>query len=237
MLITAGLIVALSALVQGSIGYGMALVAAPLLALVEPTLVPVPLILLTSAHAVLVAVRDWRHADWTGVGWATLGRLPGTGLGVLAVVALSQRVFALLVGLGVLACVMLSLLSWRPRPRPGSLMLAGLVSGAGGTAASIGGPPIALLYQDAAGPRVRGTIGGYFVLGSVISLAALAAAGQVSGESLVRTAVLAPFLLAGFALSGPARRMLDNGWTRHAVLAVAAVSATLLLGRVVFVSG
>ncbi|HKS53281.1 MAG TPA: sulfite exporter TauE/SafE family protein [Pseudonocardiaceae bacterium] len=237
MLITAGLIVALGALVQGTVGYGMALVAAPLLALVEPTYVPVPLILLTSAHAVLAAVRDWQHADWTGIGWAMAGRLPGTGLGVLAVVALSPRVFALLVGLGVLICVLLSLLSWRPRPRPGSLLLAGLVSGAGGTAASIGGPPLALLYQEAAGPRVRGTIGGYFVLGSVISLAALAAAGQVTGESLGRTAALAPFLLIGFALSGPARRVLDNGWTRRAVLSVAAASAALLLGRVALTSG
>lgn len=237
MFITAGLVVALGALVQGTVGYGMALVAAPLLALVEPSLVPVPLLLLTSVHAVLVAVRDWRHADWTGIGWAMAGRLPGTGLGVLAVVALSQRVFALLVGLGVLTCVLLSLLSWRPRPRPGSLLLAGLVSGAGGTAASIGGPPLALLYQEAAGPRVRGTICGYFVLGSVISLAALAAAGQVTGASLARTVILAPFLLAGFALSGPARRLLDNGRTRRAVLAVAAVSAALLLGRVVLTNG
>jgi len=215
----------------------MALVAAPLLALVEPAYLPVPLILLTSAHALLAAVRDWRHADWTGIGWAMAGRLPGTGLGVLAVVALSPRVFALLVGLGVLICVLLSLLSWRPRPRPGSLLLAGLVSGAGGTAASIGGPSLALLYQEAAGPRVRGTIGGYFVLGSVISLAALAGAGQVTSESLARKAALAPFLLIGFALSGPARRVLDNGWTRRAVLSVAAASAALLLGRVVLTSG
>ena len=237
MLIAAGLVVALGALVQGAVGYGMALVAAPLLALVEPALVPVPLILLTSVHAVLLAVRDWRHADWTGIGWAMLGRLPGTGLGVLAVVALSERVFTLLVGLGVLGFVVLSLLSWRPRPRPGSLLLAGLVSGAGGTAASIGGPPLALLYQEAAGPQVRGTIGGYFVLGSVISLTALAAAGQVTGESLSRTAILAPFLLAGFALSGPVRRVIDNGWTRRAVLAVAALSAALLLGRLVLTGG
>lgn len=237
MLIAAGLVVALGALVQGAVGYGMALVAAPLLTLVEPALVPVPLILLTSAHAVLLAVRDWRHADWTGIGWAMLGRLPGTGLGALAVVALSERVFTLLVGLGVLGCVVLSLLSWRPRPRPGALLLAGLVSGAGGTAASIGGPPLALLYQEAAGPRVRGTIGGYFVLGSVISLAALAAAGQVTGESLRRAAVLTPFLLAGFALSGPARQVLDKGWTRRGVLAVAALSSALLLGRVMLTGG
>ncbi|MGH3779560.1 MAG: TSUP family transporter [Pseudonocardiaceae bacterium] len=237
MIIAAGLVIALSALVQGAVGYGMALVAAPLLALVDPRLVPVPLILLTSGHAVLAVIRDGRHADWPGIGWAMLGRLPGTGLGVLAVVALSQRVFSLLVGLSVLACVVLSLLTWRPRPRPASLMLAGLASGAGGTAASIGGPPIALLYQDAAGPRVRGTIGGYFVLGSVTSIIALAAAGQVTGESLATTVLLIPFLLVGFALSGPARRVLDNGWTRRAVLAVGAASGVLLIGRVLLSSG
>ena len=237
MIIIAGLVVAAGVLVQGGVGYGMALVAAPLLTLVDPTLVPVPLILLTSMHAVLAVVRDGQHADWSGIGWAMLGRLPGTGLGVLAVVALSQRVFSLMVGVGVLACVVLSLLTWRPRPRPGSLVLAGLASGVGGTAASIGGPPIALLYQDAAGPRVRGTIGGYFVLGSVISIAALAAAGQVTSGSLVNTVLLTPFLLVGFALSGPVRRVLDNGWTRRAVLAVAAASATLLIGRVLLSSG
>jgi uncharacterized membrane protein YfcA len=227
------LVVTLGALVQGAVGYGMALVAAPLLALFDPTLVPVPLILLSSVHSVLAVVRDGRHADWSGIGWAILGRLPGTGLGVLAVVALSQQVFGLVVGLCVLACVALSLLNWRPRPQPRALLLAGIASGAGGTAAGIGGPPIALLYQNEAGPRVRGTIAGYFVLGSALSVAALAAADQITTESLASTALLTPFMLAGFALSGPARRVLDNGRTRRAVLAVAAASAVLLIGRAV----
>ena len=233
VILAAGLVVTLGALVQGAVGYGMALVAAPLLALFDPTLVPVPLILLSSVHSVLAVVRDGRHADWPGIGWAILGRLPGTGLGVLAVVALSQQVFGLVVGLCVLACVVLSLLSWQPCPRPRALLLAGIASGAGGTAAGIGGPPIALLYQNEAGPRVRGTIAGYFILGSALSIAALAAADQVTSESLASAALLTPFLLAGFALSGPTRRVLDNGWTRRAVLAVAAASAVLLIGRAV----
>jgi uncharacterized membrane protein YfcA len=237
VILASGLVVALGALVQGAVGYGMALVAAPLLVLFDPALVPVPLILLTTVHSALAVVRDGRHADWPGIGWAMLGRLPGTGLGVLAVVMLSQRVFSLVVGLCVFACVVLSLLTWRPRPRPSLLLLAGIASGAGGTAASIGGPPIALLYQNEAGPRVRGTLSAYFVLGSVTSLAALAAAGQVTGEQLASTAFLAPFLLVGFALSGPARRVLDSGWTRRAVLAVAAASAVLLIGRAVLASG
>lgn len=229
VILTAGLAVALGAFVQGGVGYGMSLVAAPLLAVVDPTLVPTPLLLLTTVHSVLAVVRDGRHADWSGIGWAMLGRLPGTALGVLAVVALSQKVFSLVVGSGVLACVVLSTLRWRPRPQPRSLVLAGIASGAGGTAAAIGGPPIALLYQAEKGPRVRGTIGGYFVLGSITSLTALAAAGQVTSQSLVSAAALTPFLLGGFALSGPLRPFLDNGWTRRAVLAVAAASAALLI--------
>lgn len=157
MILVVGLVVALGALVQGAVGYGMALVAAPLVALIDPALVPVPLIIITSAHSVLAVLRNGRHADWRGIGWAMLGRLPGTGLGVLAVVVLSQRVFGLLVGGCVLACVLLSRLAWRPRPRPCSLILAGIASGAGDTAAGIGGPPIALLYQNEAGPRIRAT--------------------------------------------------------------------------------
>ncbi|MGH4013298.1 MAG: sulfite exporter TauE/SafE family protein [Pseudonocardiaceae bacterium] len=231
MIIVAGAVVALGALVQGAVGYGMSLVAAPLLALVNPALVPVPLIMLATVHSVLAVGREGRHADWPGIGWAMLGRLPGTALGVLAVVAMSQRAFSLLIGGCVLTFVVVSLLAWRPRPRPRSLLIAGVASGAGGTAAAIGGPPIALLYQNATGPQVRGTLGAYFVLGSVTSIAALAAAGQVTSASLLSTAQLTPFLLAGFALSGPARRFLDHGWTRHAVLTVAAASAALLIAR------
>jgi len=75
----------------------------------------------------------------------------------------------------VLAC-----LRWQPCLRPSSLLLAGIASGVGGTAASIGGPLIALLYQRAAGSQVRGTLGGYFVVGSIMSITALVGTGQVS---------------------------------------------------------
>ena len=116
LLLIAGAVVAFGAVVQGAVGYGMALIAAPILALIDPTLVPVPVLMLASAHSVLAVVRDGRHADWRGVGWAMLGRLPGIALGVLAVLTLSQRAFSLLIGLCVLAFVGLSLLVWRPQP-------------------------------------------------------------------------------------------------------------------------
>ncbi len=231
MLLLAGTVVALGAVVQGAVGFGLALVAAPLLALLDPALVPVPLIMLATVHAVLAMLRESREVDWHGIGWAMVGRLPGTALGVLAVTALPQRGLAIVIGVCVLAFALLSMVAWQPRPTPGALLVAGVASGAGGTAASIGGPPLALLYQHTSGPRVRATMAAYFVLGSAVSVAALAMAGQVGTRQLMATMVLTPFLVVGFALSGPACRVLDAGWTRRAVLAVAAGSAVLLIGQ------
>ncbi|MER7113037.1 sulfite exporter TauE/SafE family protein [Saccharomonospora azurea] len=230
-ILLAGAAVFAGALVQGSVGYGMNLVAAPLLALVDPRLVPVPLLVVALAHAALAFGREFRDVDWRGVGYVMVGRLPGTALGVLAVALLAERPFAAIVGAAVLACVVLSVVSWTPRPTPGALVVAGVASGAFGTASSIGGPPIALLYQHESGPRIRATLAVCFGVGSSLSLLALGVAGQVHGYQLTTVLWLLPFLVAGFLLSGPARRFLYGRRMRVAVLSVAAASALALLAR------
>ena len=48
-----------------------------------------------------------------------------------------------------------------------------------GTASSIGGAPVALVYQHAGGPRTRATLASIFVFGTVISIGTLAIAGAV----------------------------------------------------------
>lgn len=231
MIVLAGIVVAAGALVQGTVGFGFALVAAPLLTLLDPPLVPAPLLLLATAHALLMLRRERGETDWTGVAWALLGSLPGIALGVLAVVVLPQRWFAAAVAVTVLACAGLSLVRWRPRPTVPALLVAGVVSGAGGTASSIGGPPVALLYQAERGPRVRATLGAYFAVGSTLSILGLAAAHEVGRDALLSAALLLPFMVAGFVASTPARRLLDRGWTRPAVLAVAIGGALALLGQ------
>jgi uncharacterized membrane protein YfcA len=230
-LLFAGIAVAVGALVQGLIGFGLALIAVPIVALVEPTLLPVPILLVATVHAALSLVRERAHVDWTDVGWAMLGRLPGTVVGVVLVDRLTGPAFGLLVGGAVLVGVAVSVVSWRPRPTPRALVVAGLLSGSFGTSMSIGGPPLALLYQARPGPQVRATLGAFFVLGAVVSLAGLGIAGQVNRHQLAVGVGLVPFLVAGFAASGPLRRVLDARGLRPAVLAVSALSALLLIGR------
>ncbi|MGI5506632.1 sulfite exporter TauE/SafE family protein [Lentzea sp. CA-135723] len=231
LLVAAGVIVAFGGLLQGLIGFGLALVAVPLLALLDPALVPVPVLVIACAHALLSLVREFGHVDWRGVGWAMLGRLPGTVVGIWIVDSLDAKSFGIVVGAAVLVCVLLSVTSWRPQPTPPSLVTAGVASGSFGTATSIGGPMIALVYQNQEGPQVRATLAAFFTLGSAVSMAGLSIAGNVTAHQLWSGVLLVPFLIAGFLLSGPLRKRFDAKGVRTPMLVVAGVSAVVLIVR------
>jgi uncharacterized membrane protein YfcA len=230
-LLLAGVVVALGGLVQGLVGFGLALLAVPMLALLDPTLLPVPILIAATTHSVLSLLREHEHVDWRGVGWAMVGRLPGTVVGVILVDTLDQKRFSLLVGLVVLAGVLLSVVTWSPRPTPRALVIAGLASGSFGTAMSIGGPPVAMLYQHSPGAQVRATLGAYFVLGSGTSIIGLLVAGQVEARQLLTGVLLIPFLIAGFLLSSPLRKLVDGKGIRLPVLLLSTASATVLIVR------
>jgi uncharacterized membrane protein YfcA len=231
LLAAAGVVVAFGGLLQGLIGFGLALIAVPLLALLDPALVPVPVLVIASAHAMMSLAREFRHVDWRGVGWAMLGRLPGTVVGIWIVDSLDTRSFGVVVGAAVLVCVLLSIISWRPQPTPKSLVTAGVASGSFGTATSIGGPMVALLYQNQAGPEVRATLAAFFTMGSVVSIIGLTATSNVTTHQLWSGVLLIPFLVAGFLLSGPLRKRFDAGGIRTPTLIVAGASAVVLIVR------
>jgi hypothetical protein len=230
-LLLAGFVVALGGLVQGLAGFGLALLSVPILALIDSSLLPVPILIAATTHSVMSLAREYQHVDWRGVGWAMLGRLPGTVVGVLLVDSLDQQRFSLLIGLVVLVGVVLSITTWRPRPTPKALVIAGLASGSFGTAMSIGGPPVAMLYQHSTGAQVRATLGAYFVLGSGTSIIGLLIAGQVQSRQLWTGLLLIPFLVAGFLLSSPLRKFIDAKGIRTPVLIMSTVSALILIVR------
>jgi uncharacterized membrane protein YfcA len=231
VLLLAGLAVLTGAAVQGCVGLGMGLVAAPVMALLDPTLVPATILLVTSVLPVLTSARELDDVDWSGLRFALGGRLPGVVLGSWIVVTQPPRTTAIVVAVVVLGAVALSVTSWDARPTPRALLVAGVVSGVSGTATSIGGPPVAMLYQRASGSTLRSTMGVYFLVGNVLSGTALALAGEIGQRELLRALALLPFLLAGFWLSGPLRARIDAGWLRAAVLGISAAGAVVLLVR------
>jgi uncharacterized membrane protein YfcA len=226
--------VTLGGVVQGAVGLGLGLVAAPVATLVDPDLMPGVMLWLAAAYPVLTLAREGRAADWRGLSWAFAGRLPGTVLGVAVVATVSARLLSLLVGLVVLVAVVLT---WQVASLPmrwDVLIGAGLVSGVMGTATSIGGPPLALVYQHVTGPRLRATMATYFCGGALLSLLGLQLVGELDARDAVWAMGLAPFLVLGFLLADTVRRHVDAGRTRAAVLVVCAASAVALVVRSAF---
>ncbi|MFH5821268.1 sulfite exporter TauE/SafE family protein [Georgenia sp. AZ-5] len=220
--------VAVASCLQSSIGFGLGLFAAPVIALVQPALLPGTLVLLATGLSVLVAVRERTSIDFRGTGWALAGRLPGTAVGALLVAWLPTRGLSLALAATVLAGVVLSVCGWRPAPRRRALVGAGLASGVMGTATSIGGPPMALVWQGASAPRLRGSMSAFFLVGSLVSIVALAAVGAIDGRTLRAAAVLVPAVLLGYAVSRLVGRRLDAR-VRTLALVASALGAVLVI--------
>jgi uncharacterized protein len=221
----------LGATLQGIVGIGLNLVAAPVVTLVAPQLMPVVPLFWAVTYPVGTLVREWRHADWGSLWWAVGGRVPGTVVGVLVVAWASDRFLGVVVGVMVLLAVLLTWRAVRVPVNRRSLGTAGFIGGVTGTATSIGGPPLALVYQHRPGPEIRASMAAYFCLGGVVSLVGLGVGGQMTMHDLLAALLLAPALLLGHAVSGPLRGHLDAGHTRIAVLVICGLSAVALLVR------
>jgi uncharacterized membrane protein YfcA len=226
-------LVAIGSCIQASVGFGLGLIAAPLLYLIYPPLVPGPLMASSVALTLLIALRERESIDFAGLGFAFVGRIVGTLVAALVWITLPSENFDFLFAGLVLLGVALSLSSLRIEPNPATASAAGALSGFMGTLSSIGGPPMALLYQRASGPRIRGTLSGHFVIGALVSLTALAAVGQYGRTEIILSIWLVPAILAGFAVSPWTRKSVDRAGARPFVLGLSILAALGILYRAV----
>jgi uncharacterized membrane protein YfcA len=223
-------IVGVASCVQASLGFGLGLLAAPVLALVDDRLVPGPLLIIALVLTLLVALRERGGLDWGGVKWAVAGRVPGSVLGTIAVVSLSDRLLIVVFAVLVLAAVLLSAAGWKVTPTVPTLFTAGMASGLMGSITSIGGPPMAIAYQHRSGPELRATLALFFVFGSALSIALLSLAGEIDLGDVWLAAVLLPPMLIGNIAARYTSRWLDRGFVRPAILWFSGgASAALLL--------
>jgi uncharacterized membrane protein YfcA len=226
------LVIGVGAALHGTVGFGMGLVAVPILTLIDPLFVPGSVLFSGLVLAGLMAHRESRAMDVSGIKLGLVGRMVGT---LVATVVLAQMPtvegMSLLLGVLVLAAVLFSLSGWRVRATVWALLGAGTLSGFMGTVASVGGPPMALLYQDSSGERLRSTMSGYFVFGTLISLSGLMLAGRFGRAELGASLAIVPGVLAGFGLSRRALAFLDQRYVRPAVLVVSALSGAAVVLR------
>lgn len=158
----------LSTLVRSTLGFGDALLAMPLLAMLLGIRSATPLVAMAaSTIALLILVQDWQKADFRSAGRLSLSTLCGIPFGLLFLKTINEAVVNL-----VLACLLIlfSLLQLL-RPRLWHLdndryaFPFGFVAGLLGGAYNSNGPP-AILYAMLRGwepSRFRATLQGYFL--------------------------------------------------------------------------
>lgn len=231
VLLAAAFAVMLGGLVQSGVGLGLGIIASPVVTLLDPALMPGSLLVAGAALPALILAREARHTDWPGVSWALAGRLAGTAAGIWVVTVVPVRALGIVVGAAVLGVIALSSIGAAlPRNR-WTLLAAGIVSGTTGTSTSIGGPPVALLYQAEHGPRVRATLSFFLCVGNSLAVAALAATGHLPARDLGVGLIFLICAAGGLLAAARFRRFLDAGRIRAAVLLTAAASAVILMAH------
>ncbi|MFT5720621.1 MAG: putative membrane protein YfcA [Motiliproteus sp.] len=228
LLILACSIILISALVQTAIGFGMALIAVPFLILIDPLMVPAPVVMIA---LVQLAISAWVHkADiqWRPVLMATIARVPGTVLAIWLMSSSGIEGIKLFIACSVFVAVAISLLKIQAQPSIRNHLIAGFFSGLGGTTTGIGGPPMALLYQHQHGDLVRANLSAFFVIGSLISLIGMAIGGFITTQSWVYFLYFLPATLIGVWLGLKVKHLLKPEFMRPAILILCSCSAVVL---------
>ncbi len=136
-LLLASVIIFFGSLTQGLIGFGLAVVAAPFLYILDPRLVPVPIILMGLSISLLTLLRERKELKFNGMQYALLGRIPGGFIGVGLLLIAPQPILGLVIASIVGLTVMLSVLKFNININRLNLFIAGILSGIFGNIAAI----------------------------------------------------------------------------------------------------
>lgn len=185
---------------RGFTGFGFAMAAVPLLALVIVPARAVPFVVLLQ---LLAGVWDWREArkraHWASLPWLMAGALVGTPLGTLSLRAMNADWARLAIAGAVLLAVLLLArgLKIETLPKRPALAAIGLLAGVLNGVAAMPGPPVIVLYlASAVSVEVgRASLLIFFSVNNLIGAASAGTAGLIPPGSLVLAAAALPLLL------------------------------------------
>ena len=224
--------ITLAGLLLGTTGVGYGLIAGPVLALVEPSFVPGAVLVTGLSVTALTSLRELQQVNRSLLVAGVAGRVPGALLGAFLAAYLAPAWFGIAFGGMILLAVMISITSRRFVASVVSVGTAGVVSGVMGTLTGVGAAPMAIVMQNQPGPEMRATTSAFLLFGAILSILALSLFGRFGWMDVLRGAILVPFCLLGFWLSGPLIALKSfQKFLRPLVLAVCALMSCILLWR------
>ncbi|MBO0697310.1 MAG: sulfite exporter TauE/SafE family protein [Zavarzinella sp.] len=162
-------------LIRSAFGFGEALVAVPLLALLIPVEVAAPLaVLLSVTVAGVILVQDWRHVQVHSAWRLVLSTLPGIPVGVVLLAAGPEHVVKAVLAVVIIAFSAYCLVRRRPPELKGdrAAWVFGFAAGVLGGAYGINGPPLVVYgtLRRWSPERFRATLQGYFLPASLVGM-------------------------------------------------------------------
>lgn len=221
----------LGSFVQSAIGFGLAVVAAPLLFLISPEYIPAPIVMVALFNSFFNAYKYRNNIAIGGLKMAIYGRVPGSIAGGILLLYVSSSILSLWLGGMVLLAVLISLLPIRFEPTSNRMAIAGFFSGFMGTSSSIGGPPMALILQHQEASSLRGNLAAFFVFSSIISLVVQYFIGYLTWEHVRLTLPLLPMGWLGYVAAQVVVKYIAKDWIRIFTLLVCLTSGVTAIIR------
>jgi uncharacterized membrane protein YfcA len=231
-LIASFVVVILAAAVSGLIGFGLALVAVPLLLIFfEPAEVVVLLSFISLFTNIVIVQDSWRQVETRSIlslmPWAIIGLILGTEI----LRSVNPDYIRLGVGVVVVLSAMLLLRDVTIKGIEGRLgtVFAGATSGALATSTGIAGPPIVLLFAARRLPKAsfRVSNAAYFLVLGVAIIITLFARSIVEVSEVWTAAILVPAAFIGKTLGTVLVKYLSDDAFRKITLLVVLLTGVL----------
>jgi uncharacterized membrane protein YfcA len=224
-------IAALSGVVRGFSGFGSAMIYIPLVAAVyEPRTAAVTLLLIDFVCTAPFSATSLRHCAWREVLPIWIAAAVAIPFGTWALLIVNPTALRWFIALLILSLLPILMSGWRyhGRPRLPVTLAVGLISGFGGGAVQIAGPPVIVYWFGSKNPAatIRANLLVYFLLTGAASCVVYLAQGLFAADLLVLAFLFGIPYFAATALGARLfRRSSDWLYTRiaYGIIAVAAV--------------
>lgn len=230
-LLLANIALFVGAIVHGTVGFGLIMVAAPFLALISPSFFPAPAVLVGFLMPLMVTCRHWREVEKGPIGFALIGRVFGTLAAVALLVRISNQSLAFSVGWMVLVSVALSVSGLSLPQTRSAFAGVGLLSGFMGLTSALGGVPIGLSYRNNNPDAYRATVSGFLSIGAAMSVTSLALMGRLDSQTLATSAALVPGVAIGFLTAIPLTKHLRKTPLKPIAQATSAFAAIAVIAK------
>lgn len=224
------LIITFGAITQSAIGIGFGIPAC-FLVLIDPSMVPSCIVLMGSFLALsngILSIKDVIKVDLI---YSFSGRVVGSLLAIpLLFLTIGTKYYLITFGVLLLIVTYLSARKWDIVATKKNITVAGAASGLMGSLIGIGGPPMAIVYQNSTAKNVVATLNMFFGIGALFTVILFVYFNIINLPEVMKSLYLVPALIIG-TMVGRKKNIKDfvNKNLKSLIILVCFVSAVVII--------